>query len=48
MMYWFYAKHHWQPSVFTKMSEAEKIAMRAFYLQEQEDLEEAREKMKNE
>lgn len=38
MLYWLYAKHHIKPSDFYNMGNGEKTVMRAFFLQETEDI----------
>ncbi len=43
MLYWFYAKHHMKPSDFYNMGIGEKTVMRAFFLQEAEDIKRAQE-----
>lgn len=37
MMYYFYVRHHWLPSVYISASEGEKIALCAFFRKEQEE-----------
>lgn len=48
MMFWFYAKHHWPPSAYIKMTPNERRVIQAFYLQEQEELEEYHKKIEDE
>ena len=46
MMFWFYAKHHWPPSAYIKMTPNERRVIQAFYLQEQKELDEAQKEIK--
>ena len=48
MIFWLYAKHHWKPSDYVKMAPNERLVMQAFYLQEQKELEELRQQIKDE
>lgn len=48
MMFWFYAKHHWPPSAYIKMTPNERLVMQAFYLQEQKELDAVRKKIEDE
>ncbi len=41
MIFWLYAKHHWPPSAYIKMTPNERRVLQAFYLQEQKELKDA-------
>ena len=45
MIFWLYAKHHWPPSAYIKMTPNERRVLQAFYLQEQKELKDAQKKI---
>lgn len=44
-MYWLYKKHHVLPSVFLSLSENEQIVLRAFFLEEMDEIKKEQEKI---
>lgn len=46
MMYWLFREHHWNPSVYAEMLPGARKVVRAFYLKETEERNEAAKKMK--
>ena len=45
MMYWFYRKHHIKPSDYQDLGTGEKLILRAFFLQECEDIKKEQQKI---